>query len=106
MEFRVGPADRQAHPLPAILSTGVRRLTAADVPKDAVERFALTSYDKGSAMPQLWEMQEADPATPAGDGIVRVAMPSGLKTLRRVGVMFEDTTTFFGASETRSIRPG
>jgi FtsP/CotA-like multicopper oxidase with cupredoxin domain len=100
MEFRVGPAGQPTHPLPATLSAAFRRLSAADVPRDAVERFVLTSYDKGSAMPQLWEMQVVDPATPAGDGIVRVAMPSGVKTLRRVGVMFEDTTTFFGAPET------
>ncbi|MGY4649512.1 multicopper oxidase family protein [Mycobacterium sp. URHB0021] len=100
MEFRVGPADRPARPLPAALSGNFRRLSAADVPAHAVERFVLTSYDKSGVMPQLWEMQEVDPATPAGDGIVQVALPSGVKTLRRVGVMFEDTTTFFASSET------
>jgi hypothetical protein len=60
----------------------------------------LTSYDQSAVMPQLWEMQEVDMATSAGDGIVRVAMPSGVRTLRRVGVMFEDTTTFFATPDT------
>jgi o-aminophenol oxidase len=100
MEFRVGSADQPAPPIPAVLSGTFRRLSAADVPKEAVERFVLTSYDHSAVMPQLWEMQEVDPATSAGDGIVRVAMPSGVRTLRRVGVMFEDTTTFFAASDT------
>ena len=100
MEFRVGPADQPTHPLPAMLSPSFRRLSAVDVPANAVERFVLTSYDKSGVMPQLWEMAEVDPATPAGDGIVRVAMPSGVRALRRVGVMFEDTTTFFAAADT------
>ncbi len=56
-----------------------RRLSAADVPPHAVERFVLTSYDKSGVMPQLWEMQEVGPATPAGDGIVQVAMPSDMR---------------------------
>ena len=60
----------------------------------------LTVYDKSAEMPQLWEMQEVGNDTEAGDGIVRVAMPSGVRTLSRVGVMFEDTTTFFAASDT------
>ncbi|MFI8182321.1 multicopper oxidase domain-containing protein [Actinacidiphila glaucinigra] len=100
MQFRVEKKRRALHPLPTTLSKSFRRLTLADVPKDATERFVLLGFDKTGAMPQIWEMEEVPSGTAPGTGIVIVDMPGGTRTLRRTGTMFEDTTTFFAAAGT------
>ena len=58
MEFRIAERRQPTQRIPAMLSRDFRRLTLADVPSDAVERFVLTAYDKSGVMPQLWEMQD------------------------------------------------
>jgi FtsP/CotA-like multicopper oxidase with cupredoxin domain len=100
MEFRIAEHRQPTQRMPATLSRDFRRLTLADVPSDAVERFVLTAYDKSGVMPQLWEMQEVGHDAEPGDGVVQIAMPGGLRTMRRVGTAFEDATTFFAAADT------
>lgn len=100
MQFRVEKRRHAAYSLPTTLSRSFRKVTLSDVPDDAVERFVLLSFDKSGAMPQIWEMQEVPADTESGTGIVTVDMPGGTRTLRRVGTVFEDTTTFFAASGT------
>ncbi|MFE9694819.1 multicopper oxidase family protein [Micromonospora sp. NPDC005806] len=100
MQFRVEKQRRALYTLPATLSPSFRKVTAADVPGDAVERFVVLSLDNAGAMPQIWEMQEVPEDTEPGDGIVTVEMPGGTRTLRRTATVFEDATTFFAASGT------
>ncbi|MGP4011429.1 multicopper oxidase family protein [Streptomyces sp. 4N124] len=98
MQFRVARHAKSPYKAPATLSHDFKRLTTADTPKGAVERFVVVAFDKSRTMPQMWEMQEADGSTKQGDGVVQVKLAGGTKTLRRVGTAFEDTTTFFGSS--------
>lgn len=100
MQFRVGRKRHAPHALPATLSTAFRKVTAADLPAGTVERFVVLSLDKAAEMPQIWEMQQVPADTQPGEGIVTIEMPDGLKTLRRTGTVFEDTTTFFAAAGT------
>ncbi|MGW1530338.1 multicopper oxidase family protein [Streptomyces sp. NPDC002159] len=100
MQFRVEKQRRTPYRLPTTLSRSFRRLGLADVPKDATERFVVLGFDKSGAMAQIWEMQEVPADTAPGRGVVTVDMPSGRRTLRRAGVTFGDTTTFFAASGT------
>ncbi|MEU9381843.1 multicopper oxidase domain-containing protein [Streptomyces sp. NPDC048279] len=100
MQFRVGGRRHAPQHLPTTLSTSFRRLRSADVPTDATERFVVLTFDRTGAMPQLWEMQEVSSGTAPDDGVVQVEMAGRTRTLRRTGAMFEDTTTFFGASGT------
>jgi FtsP/CotA-like multicopper oxidase with cupredoxin domain len=96
MEFRVGRRTGGALRLPATLAPSFKRLTSADVPKNAVERFVVLSIAGG--MLQLWEMQQVPNDTQLGVGVVQIALPDGVRTLRRVATAFEDTTTFFAAA--------
>ncbi|GIF98313.1 multicopper oxidase family protein [Catellatospora citrea] len=100
MQFRVGRKRHAPQSLPATLSPAFRKVTAADLPAGTAERFVVLSLDKAGEMPQIWEMQQVPADTPPGEGIVTVQLPDGLKTLRRTGTVFEDTTTFFAASGT------
>ncbi|MEV7996647.1 multicopper oxidase domain-containing protein, partial [Streptomyces sp. NPDC086077] len=100
MQFRVEQKRNAPYSLPATLSTSFRQLTAASVPDDATERFVVLAFDKTGAMPQLWEMQEADAGAAAEEGAVQIEMAGRTRTLRRTGVMFEDTTTFFATAGT------
>ncbi|MER6437556.1 multicopper oxidase domain-containing protein [Streptomyces sp. NPDC001185] len=100
MQFRVENRRRAAYSVPTTLSPTFRKITAADVPHGATERFVVLSFDRTGAMPQLWEMREVAADTAPGSGIVKIDMPGGTRTLRRTGTMFEDTTTFFAASGT------
>lgn len=95
IQFRVSQQARNTKPLPPVLSPSFRRLSSADVPVHATERFVLTGYDKTGAMPQLWEMQDVGTDDPGGGRIVQVALPDGVRNLRCVATKFEDTTTFF-----------
>ncbi|MEU1528611.1 multicopper oxidase family protein [Streptomyces fagopyri] len=100
MQFRVEKRRHAGYSLPTTLSSSFRKLTPAGVPADATERFVMLTFDKTGAMPQLWEMRETASGTAPGDGVVTIEMPGGTRTLRRTGAMFEDTTTFFAASDT------
>lgn len=100
MQFRVARERNVPYKLPTTLSSGFRKLRPEDVPKGAVERFVVLTMDKTGGMPQLWEMQEVPEKTEPGVGIVKIDLPGGTKTLRRTGMMFEDTTRFFAAADT------
>ncbi|MFG3660963.1 multicopper oxidase family protein [Streptomyces sp. NPDC047706] len=100
MQFRVEKRRGAAYSLPATLASSFRKITAGDVPDNATERFVVLGFDKTGAMPQMWEMEEVDPKVGTREGIVQIEMPSGMRTLRRTGVMFEDTTTFFATAGT------
>jgi FtsP/CotA-like multicopper oxidase with cupredoxin domain len=98
MQFRVGDArrDGSAYRLPKKISD-FTRITAADVPKDAVERFVMLAFD-AKGMPKLMELVDADPDAKTGAGIVQIALPGGTRTFRIAAQSFEETTNFFGAS--------
>ncbi|MFI5998381.1 multicopper oxidase family protein [Streptomyces sp. NPDC051362] len=100
MQFRVGKKRRDRRHLPTTLSSAFRDVTPANVPSNATERFVLLTMDKTGAMPQLWEMQEVPGDTKPGDGVVQIEMSGKTRTLHRTGAVFEDTTTFFAASDT------
>ncbi|GGT02974.1 multicopper oxidase family protein [Streptomyces chromofuscus] len=100
MQFRVEQQRGAAYSLPATLSPSFRKITAGDLPDNATERFVVLGFDKTGVMPQMWEMEEVDPDVGTRDGIVQIEMPDGTRTLRRTGVMFEDTTTFFATANT------
>jgi spore coat protein A len=95
MQFRLTQQSRSAKPLPSVLSRSFRRLSSADVPLHAIERFVLTGYDQTGAMPQLWEMQDLGTDDPGDGPIVQVALPGGIRNLRCVATKFEDTTNYF-----------
>ena len=99
IQFRVAQQSPRAKPLPPVLSRSFRRLSSADVPLHAIERFVLTGYDKTGAMPQLWEMQDLGTDDPGDGPIVQVALPGGIRNLRCVATKFEDTTTYFAKPE-------
>lgn len=99
MQFRVARQPQTSKPLPAVLSPTFRRLSSSDVPPEAVERFVMMAYDPTGAMPQLWEMQEADSAGPGDGPVVQIALPGGIRSLRRVATNFDDTTTYFAEPE-------
>jgi spore coat protein A len=98
MQFRVGDAPRKgsAYQPPKKIST-FTRITAADVPKDAVERFVMLSRDAGG-MPKMMELVDAGPQVKTGAGIVQIAVPGGTRTFRIAAQSFEETTNFFAAS--------
>ncbi|MFD1516917.1 multicopper oxidase family protein [Pseudonocardia yunnanensis] len=98
MQFRVGATrgSGAAYRLPKKLSD-FKRITAADVPKDAVERFVMLAFD-ARGMPMMSELVDADPHAETGAGIVRIALPGGTRTLRVTAQSFEETTHFYGAS--------
>ncbi|GAA1196681.1 multicopper oxidase family protein [Pseudonocardia alaniniphila] len=98
MQFRVGATrgSGSAYRLPKKLSD-FKRITAADVPKNAVERFVMLAFDV-TGMPKMWELVDADPDTKPGAGIIQIALPGGTRTFRVTAQSFEETTNFFGAS--------
>ncbi|GAA1317107.1 multicopper oxidase family protein [Pseudonocardia xinjiangensis] len=98
MQFRVAGAPRKgpAYQPPKKLSS-FTRITAADVPKDAVERFVMLSMD-ASGMPKMSELVDAGPKARTGAGIVQIALSGGTRTFRIAAQSFEETTNFFAAS--------
>ncbi|MEU4097203.1 multicopper oxidase domain-containing protein [Streptomyces sp. NPDC026673] len=97
MQFRVATKRHETYTLPAKLSPRFKKLTSADIPKGAVERFVVLTI--GAGMPVIWEMKEVSDEA-SGEGVVQITLPGGTKTLRRVASIFEDATTFFAASST------
>ena len=98
MQFRVAAQPRTPYALPQKLSPDFQKITAADIPADATERFVLLTLSK-MLMPELLELQEVPADTPAGDGIVRITPPGGSeRAFQVVASRYEDTTTFFSAA--------
>jgi o-aminophenol oxidase len=98
MQFRVGDQKKHAYTPPKRLDPGFKHLTAADIPKNAVERFVVLSFD-AMGMPTIMELQEAPSGTEPGKGIVQLALDGGTRTFRVVARRFEDATTIFAAAE-------
>jgi FtsP/CotA-like multicopper oxidase with cupredoxin domain len=96
MQFRVARVSAKPYTVPKKLDPGFKRLSVADVPKNAVERFVMLVLD--GDMPQMWEMEEVPVTTPLGAGIVQLALPGGTRTLRRTATVFEDMATFYAAA--------
>ncbi|GAA3079676.1 multicopper oxidase domain-containing protein [Pseudonocardia yunnanensis] len=99
MQFRVGDAGRNGstYRLPKKLSD-FRRISAADVPKDAVERFVLIAFNP-AGMPKLMELVDAGPrGRKTGAGIVQIALPGGTRTFRIAAESFEETANFYAAA--------
>jgi FtsP/CotA-like multicopper oxidase with cupredoxin domain len=98
MQLRVGGArgSGSTYRIPKKLSD-FKRITAADVPKDAVERFVMLAFD-ARGMPTMSELLDADSDAGTGAGIIQIALPGGTRTFRIAAQSFEETTNFYGAS--------
>lgn len=97
MQFRV--RARPVHDgftLPATLSSSFVRLSHDTIPHDHGHRWLLLTLVDGKH-PEMWEMVEIKhpPASMPADGIVQVALPGGVKTLRRVARDFKDAANFY-----------
>ena len=104
MQFRVSNAAPSPHPfvLPTTLSTTADRLNHESMPSHGHRWLVVTLV--AHRHPEVWEMEEADPATlpplPA-DGIVQVQLPGHdgipghLVTLRRVARRFDDAPSIY-----------
>ncbi|MFB6837434.1 multicopper oxidase family protein [Streptomyces sp. NPDC056361] len=106
MQFRV--ADRKPagkFTLPEVLSPTFKRLTHDDLPHDHGHRWIVTVGPGTGNMPELWEMEEIDPAGLAfpAAGVVQVRDAEGtVTTLRRTSMAYDDgntITTAHGGTE-------
>lgn len=105
LQFRVGA--RPSGPgftLPSRLSPTFQRLTPADVPAGARERFVAFIPPAPGKMPEMWEL--AEPEMPMGahataDGMIEILLPgeAAPRMLHRVARMFEDTVNFFADAD-------
>ncbi|MFJ2418003.1 multicopper oxidase family protein [Streptomyces brevispora] len=98
MQFRV--ADRRpdtAYAPPVVLSTSFKRVRHADLPHEHAPRWVLICGPGSSNVPEMWEMEEADPAglTFPTTGVVQVRDAGGtLRTLRRTSYAYDEGRTF------------
>ncbi|MEU6407001.1 multicopper oxidase domain-containing protein [Streptomyces sp. NPDC046985] len=98
MQFRVAdrrPSGRFAPP--AVLSPTFKRLTHDDLPHDHVHRWVAMVGPGSSDLPELWEMEEVDPAGIAfpSPGVVQVQDAGGaVTTLRRTAMEYDDGMAF------------
>ncbi|NUS14219.1 MAG: multicopper oxidase domain-containing protein [Streptomyces sp.] len=105
LQFRVGPAPAtETFTLPAVLSPSFRRLTAADVPADHVERWIAFSTDDGTPLghPEIWELAPVPDGYVAGSGdrLVTVTDSQGTtRSFRRSARTFDDPVGFFVAKD-------
>ncbi|MEV4113906.1 multicopper oxidase domain-containing protein [Nonomuraea sp. NPDC049695] len=98
MQFRVsGGTSRDSFTPPTVLSTSFKRLTAADVPADAPQRWIVLTPPGAPKAPELWEMEEvdADKVTVPSDGVVQLTTSDGvLRTFRRVTGSYAEGSAF------------
>ncbi|MGI5135398.1 multicopper oxidase family protein [Streptomyces sp. CA-106110] len=97
MQFRVAREGNKAYTVPAALAPNFKNVTLDDV-AGGEERFVVLTLDK-AGMPVIWEMKEVS-ASASGEGVVKITLSSGTKTIRRVASIFEDATNFFASSNT------
>ncbi|MBP2708269.1 multicopper oxidase domain-containing protein [Microbispora sp. RL4-1S] len=98
MQFRVssGRARDDFSP-PAALSRSFRRITAADVPADAPQRWIVLTPPGAPKAPEMWEMEEVDPntVTVPSDGVIQIKTADGtVRTFRRVTGAYADGSAF------------
>ncbi len=98
MQFRVAGGKNAAYSPPRKLASDFKQLTAADLPKGTVERFVMLVLN-AQRMATILELQEVAANVPPANGIVQLALPGGTRTFRSVASHFEDSTTFFAASD-------
>lgn len=107
MQFRVAdrkPSDRSV--LPEVVSPTFKRLTHDDLPDDLAHRWVVVVGPGSTNIPELWEMEETDPAgiTFPSPGVVQVQDAEGtLKTLRRTAMAYDDGRTFTAAHHSVEI---
>ncbi|MFJ7159151.1 multicopper oxidase family protein [Streptomyces sp. NPDC101118] len=98
MQFRVAdqrPSGRFV--LPETLSPTFKRLTHEDVPHDRAPRWVVVVGPGSTNVPELWEMEEVDPAglTFPAAGVVQVRDAEGaVVTLRRTAMAYDDGNAF------------
>ncbi|MFD4622335.1 multicopper oxidase family protein [Streptomyces sp. NPDC058475] len=103
MQFRVTdrrPATRFT--LPSVVSPTFTRVTHDDLPHDQPGRWVVLVGPGSANMPELWEMEEIDPAgiTFPSAGIVQVQDAQGaVKTLRRTSMAYDDGNAFTAAHD-------
>ncbi|WP_326782986.1 multicopper oxidase family protein [Streptomyces sp. NBC_00151] len=101
MQFRVAdqrPSNRFV--LPEVISPTFKRLTHHDLPHDVAPRWVVVVGPGSTNIPELWEMEEIDPAgiTFPSPGTVQVRDAEGtVKTLRRTAMAYDDGRTFTAA---------
>ncbi|MGW0121027.1 multicopper oxidase family protein [Streptomyces sp. NPDC003327] len=98
MQFRV--ADRRpdaAYAPPAVLSSTFRRVGHEELPHAHAPRWVLIAGPSTSNVPEMWEMEEVDPAglTFPTTGIVQITDAQGrLRTLRRTASAYDEGRAF------------
>ncbi|WP_374774025.1 multicopper oxidase domain-containing protein [Streptomyces sp. NBC_01310] len=103
MQFRV--ADRKpvtGFALPPVISPTFKRVTPADLPHDHPHRWVVLVGPGSANLPELWEMEEIDPAgiTFPSAGIVQVQDAQGaVKTLRRTAMSYDEGRAFTAAHD-------
>lgn len=98
MQFVV--ADRPVRDdfrLPAVLAPSFKRLTRADLPPQLTKRLVVLTSPGAPGEPEMWEMEEVDPATVTvpSDGVVQVQDAGGrVRTYRRVAGAYNDKVNY------------
>jgi spore coat protein A len=107
MQFRVAdrrPAGRFT--LPPVVSPTFRRVTRADLPHDRADRWVVLVGPGAANLPELWEMEEIDPAgiTFPSAGVVQVQDAEGtVRTLRRTAMAYDDGKAFTAAHDSVEV---
>ncbi|MFF5019640.1 multicopper oxidase family protein [Streptomyces sp. NPDC001165] len=107
MQFRVAdqrPSNRFV--LPEVVSPTFKRLSHDDLPHDHAHRWVVVVGPGSTNVPELWEMEEVDPAgiTFPSAGVVQVQDAEGtITTLRRTAMAYDDGRTFTAAHQSVEI---
>ncbi|MFJ5549911.1 multicopper oxidase family protein [Streptomyces sp. NPDC093225] len=107
MQFRVAdqrPSGRFV--LPEVVSPTFKRLTHDDLPHDHAHRWVVTVGPGSTNLPELWEMEEVDPAgiTFPSPGVIQVQDAEGtVRTLRRTAMTYDDGKAFTAAHESTEV---
>ncbi|WP_234332606.1 multicopper oxidase family protein [Streptomyces sp. NRRL S-87] len=107
MQFRVAdqrPSGRFV--LPEVVSPTFKRLTHDDLPHDHAHRWVVTVGPGSTNLPELWEMEEVDPAgiTFPSPGVIQVQDAEGtVRTLRRTAMAYDDGKAFTAAHDSVEV---
>ncbi|MEQ0565795.1 multicopper oxidase domain-containing protein [Amycolatopsis sp. NEAU-NG30] len=96
MEFRVDGRDRHdPFRLPERISTSYVRVQHGTTLPDDHHHVWVALLLNADGHPEMWDLEQIE-ADPGGEGIIQLQDPNGgLRTFRRVGRLFDDTTGIF-----------
>ncbi|MFD9964258.1 multicopper oxidase domain-containing protein [Amycolatopsis sp. NPDC058986] len=100
MEFRVENRNRHdAFKLPEKVSKSYVRLKHGDTLPEKHDHVWIALLLNKDGHPEMWDLEELHTPDPGGDGIIQLqdptANPPKLRTFRRIGKLFDDTTGIF-----------